>query len=339
MRRRCRWASCGCRSGAAQAGRADRNGPRRGRSGPGRSRAQAGWGTCSPSSSSPPASRCWTSSPSSAPGSGCCHRASRARTTRTTPGRSPSPRCARRPAARGPADDHAVVLKVWAKRHRDLARLRCQAACRLHAALCEIIPGGVPKAITATRGRRPAGGELPAGPVEAARHQLAAELAADLRRIDDKLRRTRKKITAAVRAVRHHPDRASSASARSSPPPSSATSPTSPGSQPGPLRRLQRHRPGRGVLRQPEDLPAVPARQPADEPRHPHGRRHPDPPAAQRRPRLLRQETSRGQDTARRRSAPSSARSATPSTPAPSRRPAAARTRRSGPGRATGERL
>jgi len=33
------------------------------------------------------------------------------------------------------ADGHAVVLKVWAKRHRDLARLRSQACCRLHAVL------------------------------------------------------------------------------------------------------------------------------------------------------------------------------------------------------------
>ena len=38
---------------------------------------------------------------------------------------------------------------MWSKRHRDLARLRCQAACRLHAVLCEIVPGGVPRAITA----------------------------------------------------------------------------------------------------------------------------------------------------------------------------------------------
>jgi hypothetical protein len=33
------------------------------------------------------------------------------------------------------ADDHARVLKVWAKRHRDLSRARNQAACRLHALL------------------------------------------------------------------------------------------------------------------------------------------------------------------------------------------------------------
>jgi hypothetical protein len=39
--------------------------------------------------------------------------------------------------------DHAAVLKIWAKRHRDLSRTRNQVACRLHAALCELVPGGV----------------------------------------------------------------------------------------------------------------------------------------------------------------------------------------------------
>src|SRR5262249_53034099 len=49
--------------------------------------------------------------------------------------RSPAPR----PVL---AEDHAVVLKVWAKRHRVLARLRNQACCRLHAVLCDLVPGG-----------------------------------------------------------------------------------------------------------------------------------------------------------------------------------------------------
>jgi transposase len=40
-------------------------------------------------------------------------------------------------------DDHAAVLKVWAKRYRDLGRIRTQVVCRLHAVLCELIPGGV----------------------------------------------------------------------------------------------------------------------------------------------------------------------------------------------------
>ena len=52
------------------------------------------------------------------------------------------------------ADDHTAVLKMWSKRHRDLGRLRCQVACRLHAVLCELVPGGVRKEITAAHAAR-----------------------------------------------------------------------------------------------------------------------------------------------------------------------------------------
>src|SRR6266581_2790282 len=58
---------------------------------------------------------------------------------------------ARRPVLAG---DHAAVLKIWAKRHRDLARARNQAACRLHAVLCELVPGGVADEITAAQAER-----------------------------------------------------------------------------------------------------------------------------------------------------------------------------------------
>ena len=65
-------------------------------------------------------------------------------------------------------DDHATVLKVWSKRHRDLSRSCNQVVCRLHAVLCDLIPGGVSKQIRAAAGgpcpgagqavrRRPAG--------------------------------------------------------------------------------------------------------------------------------------------------------------------------------------
>ena len=75
-----------------------------------------------------------------------------------------------RAAVRHPvrADDHAVVLRVWSRRHRQLSRLRTQAACRLHAVLCEITPGGVPKVITANRAAAILAACAPAGRVAGA---------------------------------------------------------------------------------------------------------------------------------------------------------------------------
>ena len=97
-------------------------------------------------------------------------------------------------------DDHAAVLKIWAKRHRDLSRTRNQVACRLHAALCELVPGGVSKEIYAAHAAAILEEAEPCGAVAQARVELAAELVADLRRVDALLRETRKKLAVAVRA-------------------------------------------------------------------------------------------------------------------------------------------
>jgi transposase len=96
-------------------------------------------------------------------------------------------------------DDHTAVLKVWSKRHRDLGRSRTQVVCRLHAVLCELIPGGISKAITAAHATRVPDAIEPADAVTLARHQLAAEFLDDLRRIDAQMRQTKGRLTAAVR--------------------------------------------------------------------------------------------------------------------------------------------
>jgi transposase len=98
------------------------------------------------------------------------------------------------------ADDYPAVLKVWSKRHRDLARLRNQVACRLHAVLCDLVPGGHPKQISAAQAARILAQASPSGAVALARAELAAEFLADLRHLDAQLRDTRKKLAAAVRA-------------------------------------------------------------------------------------------------------------------------------------------
>jgi transposase len=98
-------------------------------------------------------------------------------------------------------DDHATVLKVWSKRYRDLGRGRTQTACRLHAALCELIPGGIAKEITAAHAARVLGQITPAGAVQQARWELAADLLDDLRRADARLSEAKKKLAAAVQAA------------------------------------------------------------------------------------------------------------------------------------------
>jgi transposase len=98
-------------------------------------------------------------------------------------------------------DDHAAVLKLWSKRHRDLGSSRTQVACRLHAVLCELVPGGVSKEITAAQAARILESISPADPVAAARCELAGAFTEDLRGIDAAIGKTRKKLAIAVRAA------------------------------------------------------------------------------------------------------------------------------------------
>jgi len=120
--------------------------------------------------------------------------------TPATPGR-PRSLLRSRGVREASGDDHAAVLKVWSKRHRDLGRARTQVACRLHAVLCDLVPGGVPKAITAGQAAHLLESITPAGSVAAARCELAAEFTEDLRRIDSQIRGTRNKLAEVVRAA------------------------------------------------------------------------------------------------------------------------------------------
>ena len=66
--------------------------------------------------------------------------------------------------------------------------------------LCELVPGGVRKEITAAHAARILEAAGPAGAVEIARWELAGDFLEDLRRIDDQMSQTKKKLAAAVKA-------------------------------------------------------------------------------------------------------------------------------------------
>jgi transposase len=52
-----------------------------------------------------------------------------------------------------PVEDQIAVLRLWARRYRDLGSARTQPVCRLHAVQCELVPGGFAK--KSQRPRRP----------------------------------------------------------------------------------------------------------------------------------------------------------------------------------------
>jgi transposase len=94
--------------------------------------------------------------------------------------------------------DHAVVLRLLAKRHRDLGRARNRSACRLHALLIELVPGGISKEITVNAAQQLLDQLTPADPVAQIRHDLASEHLEDLRHIDAQMRASKRRLEAAV---------------------------------------------------------------------------------------------------------------------------------------------
>jgi transposase len=98
------------------------------------------------------------------------------------------------------ADGHTAVLRMRARRHQDLGQARNQVACRLHAVLCDLVPGGLAKEITAGQAAAIIEQAAADGPVAAARRELAAELLADLRHLDTQLAESKKKLAAAIKA-------------------------------------------------------------------------------------------------------------------------------------------
>ena len=95
-------------------------------------------------------------------------------------------------------DDHTVVLRVWGRRYRDLGRLRTQVMCRLHTVLCEMVPGGFSKEISAGQAIQVLAGIVADSPMTAARFELAHDLVGDLQRIDEQRREVRRRAARAV---------------------------------------------------------------------------------------------------------------------------------------------
>ncbi len=98
------------------------------------------------------------------------------------------------------AEDHTAVMKLWAKRHRELQAVRTQVVCRLHAVLCDLTPGGVRTRISANMAVRLVEDFQPQGAVAQARYELACDYVVDLLKVDQQIRQANRHIATAVKA-------------------------------------------------------------------------------------------------------------------------------------------
>ena len=98
------------------------------------------------------------------------------------------------------AEDQTMVMRVWARRYHDLGRLRTQAVCRVHAVLCELVPGGVRKHVRTSQAIELLDRIVADSPIAQAKLALARELIADLHRIDQQRRDAKRRTAQAVAA-------------------------------------------------------------------------------------------------------------------------------------------
>ena len=107
----------------------------------------------------------------------------------------------RAPALRSvePAD-HGEVLRLLSKRNSDLGRQRSRVVCRLHSLFAELSPGGIAKEMYVSDAEALLAKVRPESPAQQMRFDLVLELLDDVRRLDDQIKTSHRRIRLAVRA-------------------------------------------------------------------------------------------------------------------------------------------
>jgi transposase len=95
-------------------------------------------------------------------------------------------------------EDHAVVLHLLTNRREDLVRMRTQTINRLHRLLCDLVPAGAGRNLTANRAAALLRQMTPTGEPAVTRYQLAADLIADVRDLDQRIAEAEARVKTAV---------------------------------------------------------------------------------------------------------------------------------------------
>jgi transposase len=97
-------------------------------------------------------------------------------------------------------EDHATVLRLLSRRHTQLSWARNKTACRLHALVADLVPGGISTEVVVSRALALLEGVAPTGAAAIERHRLALDLVDDLDRLESQRRVSKTRISAAVAA-------------------------------------------------------------------------------------------------------------------------------------------
>ena len=97
-------------------------------------------------------------------------------------------------------EDHATVLRLLSRRHTELGWAYNKTACRLHALVAELVPGGIGQEVVVSQARSLLAEHCPLGAVAIERHTLAVEMVDELERLNTQRKALRRRIVAAVAA-------------------------------------------------------------------------------------------------------------------------------------------
>jgi transposase len=98
-------------------------------------------------------------------------------------------------------EDHRQILRLLARRHHQLTAARTRAICRLHAVLCEMIEGGLPKNLSVKRASVELRKLRPLASVGIERKRIAVEFLDEVRQVDRALIELHGRIDDAVKAT------------------------------------------------------------------------------------------------------------------------------------------
>jgi transposase len=163
-------------------------------------------------------------------------------------------------------EDQAVALHLLTKRRQDLVAARTQTINRLHRLLVDLVPGGARRNLTANRAAALLARFTPAGQPAVTRHQLAAELIADIRQLEQRFTAVEAPHQGCGGPVQDQPGpagRGRGGAGRHLPGRGRRHRPVS---QQAPFRRSYGHRPAGGLQRPGHPPPAVPGRGPQAQP-------------------------------------------------------------------------